>query len=75
MQTTIAYNKIRQGGKKASPNKTPALSQEAHWLVSRLRLQFFHGLCVAVKVLQSRLAAQCKRWLHRPRDSEGREQR
>ena len=49
MQTTIAYKKIQQGGKKASPNKTPALSQEAHWLVSRLCLQFFHSLCVAVQ--------------------------
>lgn len=51
MQTTVVYNKIRQGEKKLLRAKHwhTEPSQEAPWLVSYLLLQFFHFLHVAVK--------------------------
>lgn len=62
MQTTPAYNNIRQGGKKATPSKHwhTELYQVVHWLVYLL-LQFFHFLCVAVKSCNSKLEGQCKK--------------
>lgn len=58
---TIAYNKIKQRKKKATPDR-----KRAHWLVPQL---FFHFLGIAVKCAALQVGRSTQRW-RRPKGFE-----